>query len=99
MNFRQAIKATKDVYNGSLDNVDIWAGGMLETTPDGPGELFQKIIRNQFRRIRSADRFWFENYKQNRCDVVTYLLLNPLIVVCCYLVRLPACLCAAYVFC
>jgi len=64
----QAIQKAKEVYNGSLENVDIWAGGMLETTPDGPGPLFQRIIRNQFRRIRAADRFWFENYKQNRCD-------------------------------
>jgi len=63
------------VYNGSLDNVDIWAAGMLETTPEGPGPLFQAIIRNQFRRIRSGDRFWFENYKQNRCDAVTYYFI------------------------
>jgi len=62
------------VYNGSLDNVDIWAGGMLETTPAGPGALFQAIIRNQFRRIRAGDRFWFENYKQNGYDVVNVLI-------------------------
>jgi len=66
----QAIERTKKVYNGSLENVDIWAGGMLETTPDGPGPLFERIIKNQFRRIRAGDRFWFENYKQNGYEVV-----------------------------
>lgn len=35
-------------------------GGMLES--DGsPGELFTAIIIEQFKRIRDADRFWFEN--------------------------------------
>ena len=68
----QAIEKTKKVYNERLDNVDIWAGGMLETTPEGPGPLFQAITRNQFERIRAGDRFWFENYKQNRCNTVTY---------------------------
>ena len=53
------------MYGGKLDNVDIWAGGMLETTPEGPGELFQAVIKNQFTRIRAGDRFWFENYKLN----------------------------------
>jgi len=43
-----------------LDNVDVYVGGMLES--DGkPGELFTTVIKDQFRRIRDADRFWFEN--------------------------------------
>jgi dual oxidase len=33
----------------------------LETTPRGPGELFTLIIKDQFQRVRDADRFWFEN--------------------------------------
>lgn len=33
---------------------------MLES--DGkPGELFSAVILEQFKRIRDADRFWFEN--------------------------------------
>lgn len=47
-----------------IDNVDLWVGGILETG-DGPGELFTAIIKDQFRRIRDGDRFWYEN-KQNR---------------------------------
>lgn len=48
------------LYNNSIDDVDVWVGGILETR-DGPGELFETIIMDQFRRIRDGDRFWFEN--------------------------------------
>src|SRR6218665_1022542 len=52
--------------NGSLDDLDIWPLGMLETLNRGQGQLFRTIILNQFTRIRNGDRFWFENYKQNK---------------------------------
>jgi dual oxidase len=50
-------------YNNDIDRLDAYVGGMLETNGDegGPGELFSKIIKDQFQRIRDADRFWFEN--------------------------------------
>ncbi|XP_024892800.1 dual oxidase 2-like [Temnothorax curvispinosus] len=48
------------LYNNSFDDVDVWVGGILETG-DGPGELFQRIIRDQFQRIRDGDRFWYNN--------------------------------------
>ncbi|XP_036145613.1 dual oxidase 2 [Monomorium pharaonis] len=48
------------LYNNSFDDVDVWVGGILETD-DGPGELFQRIIRDQFQRIRDGDRFWYNN--------------------------------------
>lgn len=47
-------------YQNRLDNIDTYVGGMLESD-NGPGELFQEVIKDQFLRIRSADRFWFEN--------------------------------------
>ncbi|XP_031836587.1 dual oxidase 1-like isoform X2 [Nomia melanderi] len=50
------------LHNFSFDNVDLWVGGILETT-DGPGELFQAIIFDQFERIRNGDRFWYKNKK------------------------------------
>ncbi|XP_006818582.2 dual oxidase-like, partial [Saccoglossus kowalevskii] len=53
-----------DVHDGNISRVDIWTGGLLETTPQGPGPLFRSIIMNQFLRIRDADRFWFE-YEKN----------------------------------
>eukprot|EP00096_Caligus_rogercresseyi_P010505 TRINITY_DN3850_c0_g1_i1.p1 TRINITY_DN3850_c0_g1~~TRINITY_DN3850_c0_g1_i1.p1 ORF type:complete len:1540 (+),score=517.15 TRINITY_DN3850_c0_g1_i1:375-4994(+) len=50
----------RELYEGDVDNVDLYVGGMLESI-DGPGPLFSKIIRDEFLRIRDADRFWFEN--------------------------------------
>ena len=35
------------VYGNSMEDVDIWAGGLLETS-DRPGQLFNAIIRDQF---------------------------------------------------
>ncbi|XP_038077765.1 dual oxidase 2-like isoform X2 [Patiria miniata] len=51
----------KDVYKGDLSKIDIWPGGLLETTANGPGPLFRKIILDQFVRTRDGDRFWFES--------------------------------------
>ena len=48
-------------FEDAITKVDIWPGGLLETTSKGPGELFSTIIKDQFERIRDADRFWFEN--------------------------------------
>lgn len=48
------------MYGNRIENVDVWVGGILETKT-GPGELFQKVIIDQFERIRNGDRFWFEN--------------------------------------
>ncbi|GFS70288.1 dual oxidase [Nephila pilipes] len=54
--------ALNELYGGRLDDIDLYIGGMLETELEGrPGPLFRKIIRQQFERIRDADRFWFEN--------------------------------------
>ena len=62
--FIKAIKRLRDLYGDNVtkpDDVDLFTGGMLETIPEGPGELFQHIILDQFLRIRHGDRFWFEN--------------------------------------
>ncbi|XP_076326783.1 dual oxidase-like isoform X2 [Tachypleus tridentatus] len=45
---------------GSVNNIDLYIGGMLETYDGRPGPLFRKIIKQQFERLRDADRFWFE---------------------------------------
>ena len=49
-----------EAYNGKIDNIDLYVGGMLESV-DGPGPLFTKLIKEQFERLRDSDRFWFEN--------------------------------------
>lgn len=47
-------------YANNIDNVDVYVGGMLESYGK-PGELFREVIKEQFARLREADRFWFEN--------------------------------------
>ncbi|XP_076057532.1 dual oxidase 2-like [Oratosquilla oratoria] len=49
-----------NVYNNDPNTADVWAAGLLETRR-GPGQLFTRIIKDQFERIRDGDRFWFEN--------------------------------------
>ena len=41
--------------------MDLFVGGLIETTFDGPGPLFTEITLDQFVRIRNGDRFWYEN--------------------------------------
>lgn len=47
-------------HANNLNNIDIYVGGMFESK-NGPGELFTAVIKDQFLRLRDADRFWFEN--------------------------------------
>ena len=55
----QVQEKLKSLYENA-DSIDIWVGGILETKK-GPGELFTKIIEDQFQRIRDGDRFWYKN--------------------------------------
>lgn len=59
----QPIDRLRALYGNTAapDNLDLFSGGLLETTPNGPGELFRTIILENFLRIRNGDRFWFEN--------------------------------------
>lgn len=49
----------------SIDDIDTYIGGMLESTQGVPGPLFRAVIRDQFIRLRDGDRFWFENVDGN----------------------------------
>ena len=57
----QIIDELERVHGYDISKMDIWTGGLMETTSDGPGELFRYIILDQFVRSRDGDRFWFEN--------------------------------------
>jgi dual oxidase len=45
-----------DLYDGDIDDIDVYVGGMLESV-DGPGPLFSNIIVEQGR-----DSPMFKNY-------------------------------------
>lgn len=47
-------------YSNDINDIDVYVGGMLESYGQ-PGELFATAIKEQFARLRDADRFWFEN--------------------------------------
>ena len=57
----QLVNKTRRLHKDRLDKMDIFVGGMLETTSAGPGPLFKSIIMDQLYRVRDGDRFWFEN--------------------------------------
>ncbi|RWS13819.1 dual oxidase 2-like isoform X1 [Dinothrombium tinctorium] len=59
------LHAIEELYKSKVNDIDIWVGGMLETTEYQPGELFRAIMLDQFRRIRDGDRFWFQNHENN----------------------------------
>jgi hypothetical protein len=46
---------------GSVDDVDALVGGLAEDHVSGAsvGPLFQKVLSDQFARMRDGDRFWY----------------------------------------
>src|ERR1700736_1177852 len=48
---------------GSIKNVDLCMGGLVEKHGKNAlvGETFQTIIADQFRRLRTGDRFFWQN--------------------------------------
>lgn len=59
--------ALEDAY-GSVDEIDLWVGGLAEDHLPGSsmGELFTTVLVDQFERLRDGDRFWYENQFRGR---------------------------------
>lgn len=59
----QEIAATLKSLFGSVDNIDVFVGGLAEDEHGGSmlGELFTTIIAEQFSALRDGDRFFYEN--------------------------------------
>ncbi len=57
------IQALYQQTYGSIDNVDLFMGGLAEDhAPDAAvGPTFQAIIEDQFQRMRDGDPYWWQN--------------------------------------
>lgn len=54
----------KKAYGGDINNVDLYVGAVAESKYNKHsmlGELFHVIIWEQFDRIRTGDKYWYEN--------------------------------------
>ena len=55
--------ALRKAYNGDINSVDLWTGGLAEDHTPGAaiGQTFGTIIADQFTALRDGDRLFFEN--------------------------------------
>lgn len=56
-------RALSIAYNGDINGVDLWIGGLAETATPGAmiGQTFGVIIAKQFADLRDGDRFWYQS--------------------------------------
>jgi peroxidase len=64
----EKIQASLAATYGSVDNIDLWIGGLAEDHLPGSsmGETFTAILVDQFTRLRDGDRFWYQYSLPNR---------------------------------
>ncbi len=55
-------RSLADLY-GSVDSIDLWVGLLSEDRAPGSGvgQTLRAILVDQFTRLRSGDRFWYQN--------------------------------------
>jgi hypothetical protein len=58
----QEVQQTLEELYGNVDNIDLWVGAMAEDHVRGGsvGPLAQRVIAEQFQRLRDGDRFWYQ---------------------------------------
>ena len=61
LNFLPGVKEAMMSVYASIDDIDLWIGGLSEVHVNGGmlGELFSAILIDQFERLRSGDRFFY----------------------------------------
>lgn len=57
-----AKRATLQSLYGSVNNLDLWVGGLAEdhAGQSSLGPLFTRIVADQFTRLRDGDRYWYQ---------------------------------------
>lgn len=57
---------------GSIDNVDLWIGGLAEDNVGGAmvGETFQAILAYQFQVLRDGDKYYYEERLKDLPDLL-----------------------------
>jgi len=71
----------KELY-GSVDAIDLWVGGLSEDHLPGSsvGPTFQKIMADQFERLRDGDRFWYQRiFKGEQLEAIERTQLSDII--------------------
>jgi len=58
------LRQTLQFTYGSVDNVDLFIGGLAEDRAPGQvlGDTFERLIARQFANTRDGDRYWYQNY-------------------------------------
>lgn len=67
---------------GDVNNIDLWVGGLAEDHVAGSsvGPLFQRIIADQFQRLRDGDRLWYQSvYSGQALDDLQHVTLAQII--------------------
>ena len=57
-----ALQAALEAAYDSVDEIDLWVGGLAEDHVEGGsvGETVRAILADQFTRLRDGDRFWYQ---------------------------------------
>lgn len=77
-----ALAASLQSLYGSVDNIDLWVGGLAENHVAGSsmGATFGRIIADQFQRIRDGDRFWYQReFSGRQLDQINNITLADII--------------------
>jgi hypothetical protein len=58
---RELQQVLEEVY-GNVNNIDLWVGALAEDHLPGStvGPLIQRVLADQFERLRDGDRFWYQ---------------------------------------
>jgi peroxidase len=78
---KNTARIIEEMYD-SGEEVDLWMGCICETHTRGAmvGKLLQRILAEQFTRLRDGDRFWYESYLPDAlCDIVEQQTLATII--------------------